>query len=473
VPPARVVAVTPESHAAVAGLLAGDEIITVNGEDLRDVIRYQLQADEPVVELEVRRGGLERTITVDKPAGAPLGLELASAVFDRVRTCDNHCPFCFIYQLPKGMRKSLSLKDDDYRLSFLYGNFTTLTRFTEADLERVVTEKLSPLYVSIHATDPHVRTRLLRNRRGATSLRWLGLLLDAGVEVHGQVVVCPDLNDGAILEDTMLGLLDRFPTLASVGVVPLGVSAHSREPELRPHTTVEARRTVDAIERWQQRFLRAVGHRMVFASDEYYLLAGRPFPETEHYEGFAQHENGIGMARAFGDELRAALGGADGIGRRPRSGFFAWVDGAPAEGYRAVRSPAGSPASMPTAGAATARTIAIITGEMGAPVLEPFLDDLSAHAQVPVRLVTVANEFFGGNIGVTGLLTGADLSVRLAAEPADDRYLLPDVVLSQGRFLDGMTLAELPRVIETVPTDGQSLVRALRRMPLGLELAVS
>jgi putative radical SAM enzyme (TIGR03279 family) len=474
VPPARVVAVTPESHAAEAGLLAGDEIITVNGEDLRDVIRYQLQADEPTVELEVRRGGLERTIRVDKPAGAPLGLELASAVFDRVRTCDNHCPFCFIYQLPKGMRKSLSLKDDDYRLSFLYGNFTTLTRFTEADLERVVTEKLSPLYVSIHATDPDVRTRLLRNRRGATSLRWLALLLDAGVEVHGQVVVCPGLNDGAILDDTMLGVLDRFPALASVGVVPLGVSGHSREPELRPHTELEAAHTLDTIERWQQRFVRALGRRLVFASDEYYLLAGRPFPGTEHYEGFPQHENGIGMARAFADEVRAALGGDDGVGRRPRSGFFAWVDGAPAEGYRAERAGRATSVtvdpSRPT-GSAPGRTIAIITGEMGAPVLAPFLDDLADHAQAPVRLVPVANRFFGGNIGVSGLLTGADLSARLADEPEHDRYLLPDVVLSQGRFLDGMSLAELPRVVETVPTDGQSLVRALRKARLPINVA--
>ncbi len=466
-PPARVVAVTPESHAAEAGLLAGDEIITVNGEDLRDVIRYQLQADEPTVELEVRRGGLERTVRVEKPAGAPLGLELASAVFDRVRTCDNHCPFCFIYQLPKGMRKSLSIKDDDYRLSFLYGNFTTLTRFTEADLERVVTEKLSPLYVSIHATDPDVRTRLLRNRRGATSLRWLSLLLDAGVEVHGQVVVCPDLNDGAVLDDTLLGILDRFPTIASVGVVPLGVSAHSREPELRAHTAAEAAHALDTIERWQERFLGAVGHRLVFASDEYYLLAGRPFPEAEHYEGFVQHENGIGMARAFTDDVRSAIDGADGIGRRPRSGFFAWVDGAPAEGYRAVRTGAAGSTSPTTARAPEPEResgIAIITGEMGEPVLAPLLDALTEHAQVPVRLLPVANRFFGGNIGVTGLLTGADLAARLADEPAADRYLLPDVVLSQGRFLDGTSLADLPRVVEAVPTDGKSLVRALRKV---------
>ena len=199
-PSARVVAVAPGSPAALAGVVAGDEILTVNGEAIRDVIQYQIQADDAEVELELRRGGLERVVAVSKDAGSPLGIELASAVFDRVRTCDNHCPFCFIHQLPPGMRRSLSLKDDDYRLSFLYGNFTTLTRFTEADLERVVTERLSPLYVSIHATDPEVRTNLLRNRRGATSLRWLEALLDHGIEVHGQVVVCPGLNDGAVLE---------------------------------------------------------------------------------------------------------------------------------------------------------------------------------------------------------------------------------------------------------------------------------
>src|SRR6266508_3642415 len=201
-PTAHIVAVAPGSPAAVAGLLPGDELLSLNGEAVRDVIRYHLQADEPRVALEVRRGGVER----------------ASAVFDRVRTCDNHCPFCFIYQLPRGMRPSLSVKDDDYRLSFLYGNFTTLTRFTEADLERVVSERLGPLYVSIHATDPDVRATMLHNRRGATSLRWLRALLDHGVEVHGQVVVCPGTNDGGFLDDTLSGILDEYPELATVCV---------------------------------------------------------------------------------------------------------------------------------------------------------------------------------------------------------------------------------------------------------------
>src|SRR5262249_748840 len=263
-PAARVVAVTPGSPAASTGIQPGDEVVTLNGEALRDVIRYQLQADEPVVELEIRRGGLEQLAVVEKPAGTPLGLELDSPVFDRVQTCDNHCPFCFIHQLPKGMRRSLYLQDDDFRLSFLYGNFTTLTRFTEADFERVVGERLSPLYVSIHATDPEVRIRLLRNRRGATSLRWLELLLGAGVEVHGQIVVCPGINDGGVLDDTMVGVLDRFPHLATLGVVPLGVSAHNREPEMRAHTIAEARVVVDTVHAWQARFAAALGRRLVF-----------------------------------------------------------------------------------------------------------------------------------------------------------------------------------------------------------------
>ena len=175
-------------------------------------------------------------------------------MFDRVRTCDNHCEFCFIYQLPKGMRRSLYLKDDDYRLSFLYGNFTTLTRFTEADLERVVTERLSPLHVSIHATDPDVRSQMLKNPRGGMSLRWLRALLDHGIAVRGQIVVCPGVNDGRVLDDTLAGVLDEYPELDSVAVVPLGLSKFNAEAAMRPHTLDEARAVVDAVADWQDVF---------------------------------------------------------------------------------------------------------------------------------------------------------------------------------------------------------------------------
>src|SRR3954452_20799917 len=242
----RVVAVAPGSPAERAGLEPGDEVVSLNGQQPRDVIQWQLLADDADLDLAVRRGGLDLDLSVAKGEGEPLGAEVHSALFDQVRTCDNHCEFCFIYQLPPGLRKSLYLKDDDYRLSFLYGNFTTLTRFTEADLERVITEGLSPLHVSIHATDPEVRNEMLRNRRGATSLRWLRALLDHGVEVHGQVVVCPDLNDGEILDDTFAGVLDQFPELASLCVVPLGVSKYITEARMRPHTRDEARAVVAA-----------------------------------------------------------------------------------------------------------------------------------------------------------------------------------------------------------------------------------
>src|SRR3954452_16724713 len=237
---ARIVAVAPGSPADAAGLVPGDALVRINGHVPRDIIQYRLLTDDAELAIDIDRGGLEVTVDVSKAAGEPLGIEVESPLFDQVQTCDNHCEFCFIYQLPPGLRKSLYLKDDDYRLSFLYGNFTTLTRFTESDLERVVTERLSPLNVSIHATDPTVRADMLRNRRGATSLRWLRALLDHDIEVHGQIVVCPDRNDGAVLDDTLAGVLDRYPELASLCVVPLGVSRWNHEPRMRPHTAAEA-----------------------------------------------------------------------------------------------------------------------------------------------------------------------------------------------------------------------------------------
>ncbi len=245
-------------------------------------------------------------------------------MFDRVRTCDNHCEFCFIYQLPKGLRRSLYLKDDDYRLSFLYGNFTTLTRFTEADLERVVTERLSPLHVSIHSTDPELRARMLRNPRGATSLRWLRALLDHGIEVRGQLVVCPGVNDGEALDDTFAGILDQYPELSSVAVVPLGISRFNPEAgDARPHHGRGRRRSSTRSRTGRTCSSTALGRRMVHAADEYYLMAGRPFPAAERYEGFTMHEDGIGMARTFELEFTGAAAEPTGT----RRGFFAAVDG--------------------------------------------------------------------------------------------------------------------------------------------------
>ena len=453
-----VIAVEPGSPAERAGIEPGDEILALNGEVPRDIIAYRLLTDESELALDISRGGIELQLELLKRPGEPLGAEIQSALFDQVRTCDNHCEFCFIYQLPPGMRESLYLKDDDYRLSFLYGNFTTLTRFTEADLERVITERISPLHVSIHATDSDVRSMLLRNRRGGTSLRWLRALLDHGIEVHGQIVVCPDRNNGAILDDTLAGVLDQFPDLASICVVPLGISRYNTETAMRPHTRDEARAVVDSVSDWQEIFLTTLGHRLVFAADEYYLLADRPFPEPETYEGFPMHEDGVGMARTFELEFTGQVEAPTGVA----SGFFAWVDGAPAEGYRAPRT---TVASGPDGAAVSLRPsarapIGILTGIYGAAILGPLLEPLGRD---DIRVIEVPNSFFGGNTAVAGLMTGADLSVVLAGEPLGHRYLLPDVCLSQGRFLDGTTPEDLPRPVEIIPTDGIALRAALEQ----------
>ncbi|MGA0194836.1 MAG: DUF512 domain-containing protein [Ilumatobacteraceae bacterium] len=455
-----VVAVTPGSAAERSGIQPGDEVLTLDGVSPRDIIEWRLLTDVADVEIEIRRGGVETTIEVAKAEGEPLGAEVASALFDRVRTCDNHCPFCFIYQLPPGLRSSLYVKDDDYRLSFLYGNFTTLTRFTEADLERVITERLSPLHVSIHATDPGIRADILRNRRGAVSLRWLRALLDHGIEVHGQIVVCPGLNDGDVLDDTLAGILDRFPGLSHVAVVPLGISRFNREESMRLHSVAEARRVVEIVDDWQQRFLEVLGRRLVFASDEYYLMAGIPFPPGETYDGFPMHEDGVGMVRTFEWEFTGRLESPTG----PQSGFFAAIDGAPAEGYRSVRNPAadtglrGRTSTGLSIRPSRRAPVAILTGEYGARVLEPLVASL---ARPDVRVVAVANEFFGGNTSVAGLMVGSDLARELERQPEGHRYLLPDVCLTDGRFLDGTSIDDLPRPVEVVPTDGIALRRAL------------
>jgi putative radical SAM enzyme (TIGR03279 family) len=443
----RVVAVTPGSPAARAGLQPGDEIAAMEGQLPRDIIEYQLIADQDRIAFDVRRGGLELSLEVEREGSEPLGIEVDAALFDRVRTCDNHCEFCFIHQLPKGMRKSLYTRDDDYRLSFLYGNFTTLTRFTELDLERVVTEALSPLWVSIHATDPEVRSRMLRNSRGATSLRWLRALLDNGIEIHGQVVVCPGVNDGDILDDTLAGVLDRYPELASVACVPLGLSRFNDESAMRPHSPAEAERVVDRVESWQETFLATLGRRLVYAADEYYLLAGRPFPDIQTYGTVAQHENGVGMAAAFEARFRGRLDAPEG----GPGGFFQSVDGAPAAGYRAPRT------NGLTIAPSRDAPVTVITGVYGASVLAPLINEFAPDADI----LTIENNFFGGNTGVAGLLTGADLSDALRDAPEGRRYLLPDVCLSGGRFLDGVELVDLPRDVEVVASDGAALRAAL------------
>jgi putative radical SAM enzyme (TIGR03279 family) len=454
-----VLEVLPGTPADSAGVAPGDALVSVNGIVPNDVIEYQQLVDDPDPVFVFERDDLMFSTVIEKSEGEPIGIRLSSSIFDRVQTCDNHCEFCFIYQLPPGMRRSLYLKDDDYRLSFLYGNFTTLTRFTELDLARVVEEGLGPLYVSIHATDPSVRAAMLRNPRGATSLRWLGALLDHGITVHGQVVLCPGVNNGPVLERTLAETLTRFPTLDTLGIVPLGLSRFNKEANLRVHAPAEARTDLEIIHFWQDRARDAVGRRIFQASDELYLVAGLPVPPADHYGGFAQHENGIGMVRAFYDEVDVLERGAP--SNAPIvTGEWRSVPAAPAEGYRAVRHSGGDPdtASGPAV---------VVTGTYGRRVIEPVLDRLEALAGRPIRLLEVENRFFGGNTAVAGLLTGEDLIEAITNDtgPAG-AYVIPDVALSGDVFIDDVELAAVADAarapVVVAPATAAGLVGAVR-----------
>jgi NifB/MoaA-like Fe-S oxidoreductase len=343
------------------------------------------------------------------------------------------------------------VKDDDFRLSFLYGNYTTLTRFTEFDLERVIEEGLSPLYVSIHTTNPQLRASMLRNPRGATSLRWLRALLDAGVEVHGQVVVCPGVNDGAELERTLDDALTLYPQLASIALVPLGVSDFSNEPDMRPHEAAEAAAVVDLAERVAALATDVLDRPLVFASDEFYLVAGRRPPAADASMDLDEAENGVGLVAAFERSFRTRASM-----ERLGSGFFQSVDGAPAWGYRAPRAPAGR--------LEAGERVVVLTGEYAAPLLRDLLDE---HGFTGVEVRAVANTYFGGNIKVAGLLTGHDLARELALVDESVTCLVPDVCLNEGRFLDGTTLADLPRAVSVVRTTGRDLREALEAVGAG------
>ena len=438
--------VSPTTPAHEAGLLVGDTIVSINGIPPTDVIEYQRLTDGEQVRLLIQREGepLSRQIDISKDAGRPLGITIESAVFDRIRTCDNHCTFCFIYQLPKGMRRSLYVKDDDYRLSFLYGNYTTLTRFTEFDLERVANEGLSPLYVSIHTTNPSLRADMLRNPRGATSLRWLSALLDLGIDVHGQVVLCPDVNDGAELERTLADTLSLYSQLRTLSVVPIGVSDFSAESTMRPLTTSEAAATVDTIERWALVADDAIGRPLFYASDELYLLAGRTPPAVSSEDIVDLIENGVGLTATFIESFEDRVP-MNSLG----TGFFQSVDGAPAEGYRAPRTLGSSESSS-----VMREELCILTGEYGAPTIRGLL----AAAAIEAHVGIVRNEFFGGNIKVAGLMTGPDIARTIESLGIDAyTYILPDVCLSEGRFLDGSTPEELPGSVKVIPTSGLAL----------------
>jgi len=406
-----VAAVAPRSAAARAGLAPGDRIVAVNGHPLRDAIDFQFHAGDERLALTV---------------------ELAPPRPGDIATCANKCVFCFIHQLPKGMRRSLYVKDDDFRLSFLHGNYITLSDLDEASFERIIEQRLSPLYISVHATDPELRHALLgRPRHSAEILPRLERLAKAGIRMHAQIVLCPDLNDGVHLERTVAELAPLHPHVATTAIVPVGLTRHrERLPALRSLTPDEARALVAAADGWQRRGLAELGSRFVFLADEIYLLAGLPLPDARAYEGFPVAEDGIGLVRRFED------GFARSIARRRR----------------------------PVRGEA----LTLVTGELFALRLRSLLAG-GGYDPATVRVAAVPNDFFGPAIGVAGLLTGRDIQRHLAQAPELGRaVLVPAVAVrdGDGTFLDDLTPADLARdlgvpVRVVQPTPG-ALLRAIR-----------
>ncbi len=456
----RIINVTDSSPAYKRGIKAGDEILSVNGSVPRDVLEYNQLTDSDEVEFEVKRKSETLQIKIKRFPGESLGIEVESPVFDRVRTCDNHCDFCFIYQLPKGMRKSLYMKDDDYRLSYLYGNFTTLTRFTESDVERVITENLSPLFVSIHATDHKVRAKMLNNESGAVSLVWLKELLKNGIDVHGQIVMCPGINDGEVFEDTLATILEEYWQLKSLAVVPIGVSRFNSSQNLKVHTKELALNILRQINEWQEIYSKVLKRKLVYPSDELFMLADREIPESSYYEAEEQIENGVGLTSAFRD---AFFGDVTKI-QDVRSGFFKWVDSAPNFQYRPQVLEYSSKV-------ASKENTAILTGEYGAQIIKSLIacERLDGEKEgiikvkfEDVKVVEVKNTYFGGNIKVAGLMTGFDISRALEEEREATRFLLPDVCLNEGRFIDDVSLSDLPKNVEVIKTNGHALREALQ-----------
>jgi putative radical SAM enzyme (TIGR03279 family) len=417
----RIVAVAEASPAARAGLLAGDIVRALDGEPVADVFDWQWRADGDQAALTIERRGEDLAVTLGRDEAEPWGIDFADLVFDGVRTCRNDCAFCFMSQLPRGLRPALYLRDDDFRLSFAEGTFITLTNLTDDDVERIVEQRLSPQHVSLHAVDAEVRRALVACRDDDRALERFDELVEGGVDLHVQVVLVPGVNDGAVLDETLTWLAQR-EGVASIGIVPLGYSRFQDRFDRSYNDPADAAAVIDQVAPWADAFRERDGIAAVYLADEFYLAAGRPLPEADDYDGYPQFENGIGMVRAFIDE---------------------WADEA------APDAPTGA---------------TVVTGELFAPVLTELLGERATVLAVPNRL-------FGGNVTVTGLLGGDDIAEAITADGGAGPYLVPDVTLNaDGVFLDDVTPMQLlertAADVRVVSSDARGLAVALSRTTL-------
>ncbi len=406
----KISVVYPDTPAARLGLQPGDEIIAIDSHEIRDPIDFQFYSAEESYCLHLRRGGHEWKVNLAPEESGWLGVEFADMEY---HSCGNKCVFCFVDQNPPGMRKSLYFKDEDYRLSFLYGNYVTLTNLSRSHLERIVEQRLSPLYVSVHSTEDDLRKRMLGLRRSDRLLEKIDFLARGGIELHAQIVLCPEWNDGEHLEKTLADLAARFPAVQSVAVVPLGLTGHREElTALRTVTPAEAVGLLVSEKRWEKEFRSRLGVAFVYLADEFYLLAGAPLPSAARYDGFPQIENGVGMTRSFLDRFARQKY------RFPRE-------------VKPVR-------------------VRIVSGELAAPILTArVLPVLNTISGLQAEVVAVKNRFFGGKVTVSGLITGGDIIGQLRGmERADLIMIPPNCRNGDGLFLDDLDLDGLSRALD-------------------------
>ena len=418
-----IAAVTPGSLGDELGLRAGQRIVTINGAPLNDALDFQFAASSVEVVLEVETEDEIVEYQVERDLDEPWGVTFADPTFDGIHICENTCPFCFIKQLPKGMRKSLYVMDDDYRYSMLYGNFVTLTNLTEADWQRIEDQRISPINVSVHATNPELRVALVGNPKGAFILEHLARLERAGIDYNTQVVLCPGVNDGAELDRTISDLVESGPRLGSIAVVPVGLSKFGLERQSRrvrlsrtcmrslPEATIDIRRftvaeataVIEQVEVWQKRFRQERGRTFVYLGDEFYLMTGRPIPAGKYYDGFPQVEDGIGITRLFLDDAERLIKRTPADFARNRSGTIA-------------------------------------CGTLISDTMQDLVRRVNAHSGSDLRVTTVENKLFGSEINVSGLLSGGDVCEALAGERFGDPVFVSENMLSKRTktFLDDM-----------------------------------
>ena len=408
-------AVTPGSIAEEMEIEPGDVLVSVNGQEPEDVFDYRYLMNEEEVLVVIRKpDGEEWELEIEKEYEDDLGMEFENGLMDDYRSCRNKCMFCFIDQLPKGMRDTLYFKDDDSRLSFLQGNYLTLTNMSEHDLEKIIYYKLSPINISFQTTNPELRCKMLHNRFAGDVMDKVRRLKEAGIMMNGQIVLCRGVNDGEELDRSIRDLVTLMPELQSVSVVPVGLTRYRDGLyPLEPFTKEDACKVLDLIHSWQEKLLKEYGTHFIHAGDEWYILAERPMPEETTYDGYLQLENGVGMVRLLKEEVDAYLKKLPGDDRK--------------------------------------RRVTIATGELAAPYLREHVASIRGkYPNVEVQVITVKNEFFGGKITVAGLLTGQDLVKQLKGKDLGEELLLSINMLKSDEpiFLDDMTVEQLQTALQ-------------------------